>query len=82
MFDNELDRLYAYNGRDFVGNFNVEQRPIYEKAIKMFEEQSDDDSLYIKDDAFDILGRNHKNMNSLHHKHKGRDLSDFWNIFN
>lgn len=73
--------LYIYNGHDFITNFDVEQRPIYEKAIRMFKEQFGDDGLYIKDDALDITGRNYKSMNSLHYKYKNRSLSDFWNIF-
>ena len=76
-----MKRLYVHNGSDFITNFDAKQRPIYEKAIRMFKEQFNDDGLYIKDDAFDVSGHNNKNKNSLHYKHKGRGLRDFWDIF-
>lgn len=81
MLKNRQDRLSTYNGRTFVTNFYVGQRPIYEEAIRLFKEQFGGDGLYIKEEAFDSVGFSYKSMNSLHDRYKGRDLADFWNIF-
>ena len=65
---------------NLVTNFPIEQRKIYEKAIKIYIESTRDTCLYLLDSAFDNKNKSLKNCNSLHATcHK--DLSQFWRIF-
>jgi hypothetical protein len=57
-------------------NFRVEERPIYEEAIRRF----GDNSLVILQEAFTTNGRPLQGCNSLHcFDHK--ELGPFWEIF-
>lgn len=64
----------------FVTNFNKSKRPIFEAAIRIFNNEVKQEVLYICDEAYWNNGHLDDKMNSLHCK-DNRDLSRFWRIF-
>lgn len=64
-----------------ITNFDEDKLPIYQKAIERYEKETEDNSLYIKDVAFDKNGNVVKNSYALHYKYeKSKYISKFWDI--
>jgi hypothetical protein len=65
----------------WLTNFNRSKRPIYDEAIKIYNEKIGEEKLYIEEEAYDLMGRYVPTSNSLHTKRRGSGLDDFWEIF-
>lgn len=61
-----------------VSNFKKEKKTIYEKAIKIYEKETGNNSLYIDEDAYSKRGIKEESMYSL--KGLNKDYSKFWRI--
>jgi len=76
LVSNSREFDHEYHEENLLTNFNVDQLPIYEKALKDF----GDSSLYITDQAYDNRGRLLSDYYSLRTK-SNKDRSDFWKLF-
>lgn len=81
QYDYDID--YDDSGIDesLLTNFEVSERPLYEKAIKEYESKFPEKrgNIYISDLAYTVWGSLLKDHNSLH-VYYNMDCTDFWNI--
>jgi len=76
LVSNSREFDYEYHEENLLTNFNIDQLPIYEKALKDF----GDSSLYINNQAYDNRGRLLSDYYSLRTT-LSKDRSDFWKLF-
>lgn len=65
---------------NLLTNFLKEQLPIYEKAIKEYQDKTGDKTLFICDKAYWKNGRYDPRLCSLR-ACESKDRTDFWDIF-
>jgi hypothetical protein len=63
-----------------ITNFRKEKRQVYEKALKIYKQRINDDSLYIDKNAYGSNGQQLSDLNALR-SNSSNDLSEFWEIF-
>lgn len=78
MFD-DYD-IADYYEDNTLTNFTKDERPIYEKALKIYTEKTGKNNIFIRDTAYDGWGNLLSDHNALC-KLDCEDKSDFWRIF-